>query len=493
MGTFAGHFIGREVNMSACKEKEFAERVERLFQAGGMMDVEYVYLHDKRIALIRKARMRQKGMNFYYNYFEDDFWENAGFSKGVWSEKIGWSYFHRAVVAAYVLEELYLDGVSVAMVDAEPVTSWGYVGWINYLFNEKYHIKNYDPWGLFEEYHYAEDESEEYVDWFDFGDKRCGFIGTCEIYAVKNGTREAIEFFDRREKGETEKLAFDFMKDIITALEQYKKESECDKETQLKELMNAIGLFYKQDVNSDLLSSVDAKYKRIMKCLYVSDAPAFAIKAISETYDKDFWDLWNQMKGRAKRRLSTLYGNDGYYILPISTEKFFNQLPDDMIPYWKENGEHVLSEGLWDWFRSLREEFDSIINTDFIIKKPYQYILELMQEADEEYYRIYTFSDFYEETLENLKDKRFLALWKLYEQMLRDPKLKKAGDVVFVPDGPGHEREGLHYLGEQPKRRLINSWCMMPWDKRNNIARVTFRRYMALVANKPLREKVFGF
>lgn len=116
-----------------------------------------------------------------------------------------------------------------------------------------------------------------------------------------------------------------------------------------------------------------------------------------------------------------------------------------------------------------------------------------MQEADEEYYRIYAFSDFFEETMENLKDKRFLALWKLYEEMLRDPELKKAGDVIFVPDGPGHEKEGLHYWGEQPKRRLMRSWDIMSLDKRNNIARVTFRRYMALVANKVLRVKVFGF
>ena len=52
---------------------------------------------------------------------------------------------------------------------------------------------------------------------------------------------------------------------------------------------------------------------------------------------------------------------------------------------------------------------------------------------------------------------------------------------------------GFHYWGEQPKRRLMRSWDIMSLDKRNNIARVTFRRYMALVANKVLRVKVFGF
>ena len=77
--------------------------------------------------------------------------------------------------------------------------------------------------------------------------------------------------------------------------------------------------------------------------------------------------------------------------------------------------------------------------------------------------------------------------------MLRDPELKKAGDVIFVPEGPEYEKVGLHYWGNPPKRRLIHNWNMIDWDKRNNKARVTFRRYMALVANKKLRYKVFGF
>lgn len=52
---------------------------------------------------------------------------------------------------------------------------------------------------------------------------------------------------------------------------------------------------------------------------------------------------------------------------------------------------------------------------------------------------------------------------------------------------------GLHYWGEPPKRRLMHNWDIMDLDKRNNKARVTFRRYMALVANRELRCKVFDF
>ena len=117
------------------------------------MNFEIVQLYGKEIRMFRKVKMNEKGINFCYNYFEDDYWENAGFSKKdchVWSNKIGWSHFHEVVVAAYVLEELYTNGVTITSVNGDLVTSWRYVGWINYLFNEKFHIKNFDPWKLFE-------------------------------------------------------------------------------------------------------------------------------------------------------------------------------------------------------------------------------------------------------------------------------------------------------------------------------------------------------
>ena len=85
------------------------------------------------------------------------------------------------------------------------------------------------------------------------------------------------------------------------------------------------------------------------------------------------------------------------------------------------------------------------------------------------------------------------TLWRIFDTMIHDPEMKKAGDVIFVPDEPGHESEGLHYFGKQPKRRLIGYWDIMASDKRNNKARVTFRKYMALLGNKDLRCKVFGF
>ena len=496
MGTFAWLFSdGGKVPEN--KREEFTKRIEKLCQAGGMMEVEYIQLYGKRLAMIRKATMHEEGMNFYYNYFEDNSWENAGFNRekcSVWSGKIGWMHFHKAIVAAYVLEELYTEGVASAIVDGDPVTSWGYIGWINYLFDLRKHIKNYDAWKLFEAFHDSEDE--EYIsrmDWADFGEQRYAFISGCEIQAVLNGTENALEVYKTKAKEEVETLAINCMNDLVKVLKLYKQESKLDEENQMEILLDMVSVYYEKDAKFKDYENLEDNLKKIFIEFEISDAPAFMIKAISEIYEKDFWELWKEIGDVARRKLTKVYGNDSYYIVPISTQEFFRQSPDDMIPYWEKDCDIEFSKGLREWFDALKKRYEEIFEMELLIENPLKYILTLMEEAEENYYRIYTFSEFFEETLENLKDKRYLVLWKLYEEMLHDPELKKAGDVIFVPEGPEYEHKGLHYLGKTPKRRLWRNWDNTSLDKRNNIARVTFRRYMALVANRELRVQVFGF
>lgn len=144
MGTFAQLFVeGKGVPDN--KIEDFTEKIKKVFQCGGMMDIVPVNLCGKKTVTIRKAQMKSTGMDFFYNYFEDARWENAGFDckrNRVWSNKIGCSHFHTAVVAAYVLQEQYTEGIASAMVDGEPVISWRYVGWLNYLFDETNHVNS---------------------------------------------------------------------------------------------------------------------------------------------------------------------------------------------------------------------------------------------------------------------------------------------------------------------------------------------------------------
>lgn len=77
--------------------------------------------------------------------------------------------------------------------------------------------------------------------------------------------------------------------------------------------------------------------------------------------------------------------------------------------------------------------------------------------------------------------------------MLHDPMMEEAGSIIFVPDVPEYENVGVHCFGTQPRRRLKYIWDTMREEEKNNKARVTFRRYMALLENRKLRMEIFGF
>lgn len=322
MGTYAGSYGKLGTRIPDEKKEEFKTRVEMLFQAGGMMETERVSLFGKNVVTIRKASMHEYGMDFNYNYFEDDFWENAGYQADggyIWSGKTGWRQFYTVVMTAYVLEILYVDGTAIERDKETPETIIADAGWIDYLFQENYTAR------------------------------------------------------------------------------------------------------------------------------------------------------------------------------AVTTQELFHQKDDDMIPYWSSDSDIHFSKELEEWLKELREQFDQIMKEEVKRDNSLKWIIDLMEYADEEYYQIYTFSEFLEETLEHLADRRYLALWEMYDRMLHRPDLEEAGSVIFVPEGEEYEHVGLHYLGEEPRRRLMFTWDMTDMDKRNNKARVTLRRYMALVANQELRKSVFGF
>ncbi|MDE7211027.1 MAG: hypothetical protein K2O03_06235, partial [Lachnospiraceae bacterium] len=479
------------------KREEFRSRAEKLFQAGGMMELEQVQLCGREVRTLKKAAMHSYGMNFYYNYFEDDCWENAGFSLEdyeVWSGKIGWQEFHSVVVAAYVLECHYLSGAAIPMVNGELVTSNQYTAWINYLFQEHYQQKNRDPWPLFEALHDQIDMDLSEHDWVRFVQDAYGLIGYYEIQAVLSGTDIADKEFDieknhKETGGEEGKLNFfDFIRGLKSSIREYHEESKQSEKEQLTCIMELLHSFYEQDNMSSDISKKYGNPSLERMCIFtaLADAPAYAVKVAAETYGVEFWELWEQVKDVAKRwRL--LYGEmESKETISCSTMDFFGIPSDDMILFWGEDDNIQFSSELKGWFTDLRIRFEKLLELEHTVDSPLEWILDLMEYADENYYRVYTFSGFFKETIEHLKDKRFLALWKIYDEMLHNPEMEEAGSVVFVPEGPEYEHVGLHYFGTPPRRRLKSNWDMMGKEKRNNKARVIFRRYMALLENRKL-------
>lgn len=365
MGTFAGLYREPEAGIPDEKIEEFKARVEMLFQAGGMMEVESVSLFGKDIVTIRKAFMDEDGMDFIYNYFEDDFWENAGCDGDngyVWSNKIGWRQFHTAMVAAYVLQELYMDGTAIAMVDSEFVTTLAYTGWINYLFDENFCFKNRDPWKLFEVMNEQEgdDHAIKRIDWSEFISDECGMLGYYEIYAVIYGTDAAIArilpYYEKAGGTDDNMNFYNCSKWIKEAILDFKEESTLSEEEQVFLLTEMFREYYEQD---SLLGSMGIKYeedvlKKIRVLAVVSDVPAFIFKAIAEIYGKDFWELWRGGQDVARRTVIGVQGMN-HVVKKVTTQELFQQKDDDMIPYWSSDSDiHFpnFSRKLWNIYQT---------------------------------------------------------------------------------------------------------------------------------------------
>ena len=134
------YYTGSECLYGDAKTR-FARQAVQLLNAGGMMRTEYVSMFGKELTLIDPVKATDEPINFQYNYFEDNFWENAYFDpeKGMLlSGKVGGAEFNDVMTAVYILKELCDENSGLVINDGEIVSTSGYIGWINSVTGEAY-------------------------------------------------------------------------------------------------------------------------------------------------------------------------------------------------------------------------------------------------------------------------------------------------------------------------------------------------------------------
>ena len=143
MGTF-GCYTGK---MGVRKEQKeiFVSQMMKLLNYGGMMELETVQIFGRKLWLLKPAKILPGGkFTFWFNYFEDDFWEDASFDADsccLWSEKIGSAEFSDVIIAAYFLFEMYDDKPGFTIVNGNIVNDTAYVGWLNHLLKTDFSMK----------------------------------------------------------------------------------------------------------------------------------------------------------------------------------------------------------------------------------------------------------------------------------------------------------------------------------------------------------------
>ena len=141
MGTFLGYF--GDITIPEDKQEEFTQRVLAILNQGGMMGLEEVCIFGKQVWLIKPLQIQpgEEQVLFQYNYFENDFWETAGYRPETYrffTGKVGCRQFDRVCSAVYVLYEFYSDTFGIANQNGRIYSARAAIGWLNHLFQECY-------------------------------------------------------------------------------------------------------------------------------------------------------------------------------------------------------------------------------------------------------------------------------------------------------------------------------------------------------------------
>ena len=500
MGTFAG-YTGAMMIPEHLKE-EFCVRMLKILSYGGMMDTEIVKIYQNEVDLLIPVEINTKGKTvFFYNYFEDDSWETAGFdteSCRLRTNKVGYYEFNRIICAAYTLYELYDEHSGLVKINGTIVNSSPFVGWFNHLFGTKYSVENRRKlWDNAETYVYDGD----YVWSFEFCNlmnmipgKKLEIAGGTEFTDLCYITK-GTESLDNRTlaPGSYPSDVYACKKSIVTFLGKTRKDS------------NAERLYSLVCLKRDKRERIDDKsIKRVAEWSLVLPARVLVYLTTQITGER-FWERWKKLRADVyhdektktyvgqrleRKRLSEWQkpipkvktidilregSSMAFWSTPDELEKELKYCvsDDDRLFWWDGSDEVVISQKMEKWLIELAERYSNIVksiqdanSSDDFLKD----FIQLLVEINEKYERIYPFQSMFYEFIGNAYRKEFRAaiilLRELTEENWEDGKAIKLRNSYW----------------ELTSRKLTF-----------NPGRRNIKRYMSILANQKLRRKYFGF
>lgn len=461
MGTFLG--CAGTPHIPENRQEEFQQRILRLLREGGMMCDESVEMFGKRITLLHAPELREDGrLWFNYNYYENDCWEDAGIYKGsLFSNKVGWRHFCRVMAAAYVLEERSSDTPCFSDLRDADIPHWYTLGWLKYLFGEKLPLENPSLWdtyvflknaGRYDRYGDSWDNilmrnARTFWDWMNI----------LAIKTVEHGTEETLQEI---EKYNAEKAAAGEGNDSPSLHASYagllayvKKILERLPGAEDDQLQLSMKYLTHPDKSALLAMAKDKREPEELRLVPFMECylpRQIVVKAMAEIYHRDFWELWEQAKkGYAYHFYQEVAGEGQKAIEPIPTDVYLHLTPDEKLFCLSPEEMETLSPETRAWLEELKSRFDENLHTP----KPWPDSLSFQRSMLETLYgvrarnaRIWAFRDMFYEFLSNWEQPTYQSMWKIFEEMAA----KEETDTSHL------------------------------------------RQYLALLANLPLREAVFG-
>ena len=439
MGTFADYIGTMDVPENRCAE--YARQMLGLLHAGGMMSVNEVGLFGHRIRLLYPPELDETGRAWgCYNYFEDDFWESWGLNANTGtfsSNKIGGGAFCTAVLAGYVLTALSCQSYSVVTVDGSYVRERPFIGWINGVLGTQYtDWRSTQLWEIERLLH--KDGCDEYnkdlTGLIHDVPTACADLEQVESYI-------AALFFE------------EFYADMSAEeedVEIYHKEDAIGVRNRFVHLKKTLSALHErggtlEEAKKYLVMPmtersvvIDEQGGNTLAFSYCFVSPALAVAMTAREFGVDFWALWDELGADIPSVERFPAPQPCPPVEPVSTQELSGVAPDDMAYYWRSDSKVQFSDEMTAWMQSLRAEMDGITDT-IPPEKFLQAMVDAIAGAGN-----YAFRDMFYEFIARQAEPRVQAAVLLLERLV----------------GRGEPN---------------------------------VRRYLAILGNPALREKVFGF
>ncbi|MBR3356348.1 MAG: hypothetical protein IKG46_00660 [Solobacterium sp.] len=452
----------------------YEKRLCRILNETGMVKLKEVTLDGRRFTVAERYQLGEYPELWYCYYNEDMKPEN--FDPENRSMTVGGRTINTVKLAVLNLESIMTEeGIVIPNHNGSFHLRPRASRWLTTLFNEPLTLDTH-IWDIFlhlcREYAGADGMDDvarkaflDSTTWTETVLSHGGFGQVIGILSVLNGTEpveqgvEDEELLD--EDGELSRLGE--IRRFLTQLAKYHASSEKSDEEQFNALIQALCSMYRFGT-----PPADGTLAKILVPAAVANIPEFAVKKICDVYGRSFWKTWERVheQGVKSQPMKTLMD-----FRPLTTNEYLDFIPDNMLLIYKSGDMEKLSPDVQAMFRRLRS-WGSELEFD-IEEITLRDIADIMEYAENHYYRIYTFSGFLYHTVSHLHDPDVQILWKLYRRLLHQPDLLKSASVLFDDDG-------------KLKRQL--RYC--PPDMRMNTGRAAIKRFNMMLANPALLKDV---
>lgn len=450
MGTYLGYFGNQTI--PADKQEEFTQRVLTILNQGGMMDLEEVSIFGKKIWLVKPLQIQpgQESLTFCYNYFENDIWETGGYRPDTcrfYTNKVGWLQFDLVCSAVYVLHEFYADSFGMANRDDHIYDAREIIGWLNYLFDEHYtNRRAIDLWRIYQLLpdHRKDDDLLSLLP----GDTSMDVLGTLIYLAVtrENHKEDWKQLIAVPPHGPEEITLPDCIRIAENALKDLKASDETSEEEKLEQLKNVLKTGG-QKVSPEIpklcrfIGGISSMLPVEITAKLVADTFSLNSSTLLEElrpYARDVRELWNYKNRQPPKPIP-----------PVSTASFLGCSDDDRAWWWRPDGDVHFSDEMAIWLSQCRTELETLANQEPLLHgtEPLKLLIETLYDIQERHRYVFAFREMFYD---------FVAHSEL-------PMVQAA----------------IRYLRQLSEQEPDSS--------------VSLQRYLAVLGNLPLREKVFGF